>query len=1037
MAFRNILSKIGSTVKSGSGFLLSGVKKGLNLTTRALEKIGSTGAGAAVFLADSILPERVTKIGKDLVNRFNPFINVDNEMIEVSKDADRNVVDMSKFGPLPPGFVEIDEPIPTGFVEYVLPDGKSVWRHTDQRLQDLIDQKISSPNKSDAMTLTLQLDIGIPRRYVKRLALQPKSTENQGAWFPFLLKDEVPMDLRKYGIFKKNQIPKEVDNCLLRIFKDHPKFETLASAHYGNYTNQSELKQICSLLNIHIVLYKYRTELRRCIHYGDKTLDENSTYHIALACNHYFKFEQTNYKSSWVKKAAWLEVNKSADIRASSPYMNSLQLVVEIFKQKDVYLYEFGSEIYDLHYQSSYDVNIINPKFDLDVDSSPCRIGKPKPCQGSKEHLRSMEHLRSKDENQEENRVIYSNVFYADIETNTSGNHEPYMFCMIDESSNDRWCWRGSDCVEKALRRLQYYDRPLIYFHNLGYDSKFIVDKLYNPSTIDINSSNCVSLTGYMSKTLLTFHDTYAFLSCPLSSFSKMFNLEDGKYKNFPHSVFSKKSITDSVEIKLTPRLREIIPVKYHIPERKKVRHMDYAEDYCIRDVDTLKKGFVTFKKWIQEELDINVDYILTSASLAHHYLKLQGCYDDVYQIGGVTRAYMQKAVVGGRTMISLDDDYKKIVKKCKEDIYDFDAVSLYPSAMMRMKGSPKGPPKMILPSELTPTALDRLDDYFITIRITKVNKKSKLPCMSKLGEDGSRIWTNEMEGEIVVVNKITLEDYVRFHKIEFDIICGVKFDEGFNDKLVETMKKMFELRLKLKKENNPAEKVYKLIMNSAYGKTIEKAHNVKTHYVLKDKFGEFMRKKCGCVKEVYEMDNHFKVKYEVGISKHVTIPQVGCSVLSMSKRIMNEVFDVVEDDVYYTDTDSMFITKNGLNKLSKTNPNLIGSRPQQFHIDFEMKGEGVKGVEALFLAPKTYCVKLTNDAGEVDYHLRMKGISKNAIDEKIKDYDSPYHMFEKLTEEKLMFDLLAGDKVRFEFLGNLQVRTVKEFQRTVGPFKT
>jgi hypothetical protein len=514
-----------------------------------------------------------------------------------------------------------------------------------------------------------------------------------------------------------------------------------------------------------------------------------------------------------------------------------------------------------------------------------------------------------------------------------------------------------------------------------------------------------------------------------------MFDLEEGKYEDFPHSFFKNKTVTDVDTLPLNTKTKKFIPVEYHDVERKVVNHMRYAEDYCLRDVYTLKRGFSTFKKWIREELDIDIDDLLTTASLAHYYLNQQGCYEGVYKIGGVTRAYMQKAVIGGRTMISLDENYKKVVKKCKEEIYDFDAVSLYPSAMMRMDGSPLGAPKRLSSNEKNIDSLNRFDDYFVTIRISKVGKKSKLPCMSKLGEDGSRIWTNEMEGEVVVVNKLTLEDYVRFHEIEFEVIDGLKFDEGFNTKIVETMKKIFELRLKLKKDKNPAEKVYKLIMNSAYGKTIEKPHNMKTHYIIKDKFLEFMRKNCGSVTEVYEMERHYRVKCEASISRHYTLPQVGNSVLAMSKRIMNEVFEIVEDDVYYTDTDSMFITTSGLKKLCENKPDIVGNRPMQFHVDFEMSGDNVRGIEAMFLAPKTYCVKLTNDAGEIDYHYRMKGISKNAIEDKIKNFDSPYHMYEKLTEEQMIFDLLAGDKVRFEFLGDLNVRTLKDFRRSIGPF--
>jgi hypothetical protein len=48
--------------------------------------------------------------------------------------------------------------------------------------------------------------------------------------------------------------------------------------------------------------------------------------------------------------------------------------------------------------------------------------------------------------------------------------------------------------------------------------------------------------------------------------------------------------------------------------------------------------------------------------------------------LGRVPRAFIQKAIYGGRCMTR--DNLKWLVKCC---LYDFDAVSLYPSAMKRL----------------------------------------------------------------------------------------------------------------------------------------------------------------------------------------------------------------------------------------------------------------------------------------------------------------------------------------------------------------
>jgi len=54
----------------------------------------------------------------------------------------------------------------------------------------------------------------------------------------------------------------------------------------------------------------------------------------------------------------------------------------------------------------------------------------------------------------------------------------------------------------------------------------------------------------------------------------------------------------------------------------------------------------------------------------------------------------------------------------------------------------------------------------------------------------------------------------------------------------------------------------------------------------------------------------------------HYNIAQVGVCILSMSKRIMNEVMCLAEDegvDIYYQDTDSMHLNDCDIDKLSSS----------------------------------------------------------------------------------------------------------------------
>lgn len=919
-----------------------------------------------------------------------------------------------------PGFRIADQN--TGdFIEFIRPDGTIVTRTVNKRLRDIIDRKITPTSSSDQETLKL-LDQEVPYRYLKQVdSGKSKKTENTGAWFPYILTDSVPIDLTKYGIYKRSELKNLTqDNCFVSIFKDHPKYEALKPCIYGKYTSQSSIKKACSVLGVNILLHKYCGEKKLVVKYSPP-VSTDETIEICLMNKHYFLFEKTQYKSSWIKNRGWETGYKP---KKNASLMTSFALVAHMLENKQHFLSDFDGDI--LKTVNARYVNTTTLEFNSEWDvASDCKITEEERAKERKE---------------------FTKVYYADIETTTSyGRHIPYLFAVIEEDSGEKNWWWGPDCVKKAMSFIASTDAPLVYFHNLGYDGKFFIDKLYNPSVIDASTSKWMKISGRYKDSTITFHDTLAIVNAPLSAFNTMFNLPIGKFPDFPYDLYSDKTTVEK-EYLTDDGSYPFIPVEYHIEKTirknklKIVDHRQYAIDYCLMDVMVLRDGFMTFKRWIKEELNIDMNHILTAASLAHFYLKSQGCYEGVAKMTGMTREFVQRSVVGGRTTLSMNDSYKYNVKRVNDDLYDFDAVSLYPSAMMRMEGCVLG-----IPTFIDCNSLDFMTShmYFVKIRITKVGRKLKLPFMSYVliddseeGSKGKRIWENDMVGRICYVDRYTLEDWIRHHEIEFEPLIGIEFKSGYNDRMVQTMKNLFALRLKLKAEKNPAEQIYKLIMNSAYGKTIERPHPVKTVFVLKSKFESYMQKHYGTVEEFEELENNYIMRVDSSVVVHYSYPQVGSAILSMSKRIMAEVTTVADDYIYYTDTDSIFITKKGLDLLESQYPELVGKNPGQFHVDFSMRGTNVRAVDGIFLAPKTYCLKLQNDEGEVEYHIRMKGISKNAYEDKVSEYGGDYlEMFNAMTKHAIKFNLIAGNKVRFDFKRNLNVYSVKTFEREVGPF--
>ena len=121
-------------------------------------------------------------------------------------------------------------------------------------------------------------------------------------------------------------------------------------------------------------------------------------------------------------------------------------------------------------------------------------------------------------------------------------------------------------------------------------------------------------------------------------------------------------------------------------------------------------------------------------------------------------------------------------------------------------------------------------------------------------------------------------------------------------------------------------------------------------------------------------------------VKKLNTMPlQLGAFVLSISKRIMNDFIRAINglltNDLYYTDTDSLYIENKHWDKLDKAG--LVGKNLLQGKNDY--KDGGI--FYGLFLAPKIkYCLTI-NKYGVIDKHKTFKGLTNvfNNLDRKEK----------------------------------------------------
>ena len=187
----------------------------------------------------------------------------------------------------------------------------------------------------------------------------------------------------------------------------------------------------------------------------------------------------------------------------------------------------------------------------------------------------------------------------------------------------------------------------------------------------------------------------------------------------------------------------------------------------------------------------------------------------------------------------------------------------------------------------------------------------------------------------------------------------------------------------------------------------------------------------------------------------------IGSEILSMSKRIMNEVMCLAEDNnikIHYQDTDSTHLKNKDIVILEekyelKYNRKLIGKGMGQFHSDFSIKQNGKKYDEnvfarrSIFLGKKAYIdeliVKDKNGNEIIDYHIRLKGIPNRCVDYTYKKlgYANPFDLYIDLYNGvKITFDLLEGNgHKKFKFNKDYTISTLKNegdamgFSRTVS----
>ena len=868
------------------------------------------------------------------------------------------------------------------------------------------------------------------------------------------------LDLSRYQVFNKDQIKNNAEQCIIHVLKCSDKF-SLAEINkiklgcVGKSFLKKELKKICLELNFSITLSlwdnkrkqnalsyinfdnskpkksKGRFDIKMCLFNGHYFINENMPWTVNFLNNiDQYEGDETDFDRTNGNK------DKMA-LDKSFKRANSMQTIVILSNKGDKY-FKHITNVPDkgITQKINNDVYLGN----LSKEQKPHKWEKK---QEEKEIVLNLEPFNPKKNYNKARLVEYcreldypttgtkkilhdyltgtvipkqnkvtktgKKIFFADFESDVVSyeEHVPILVAVADEVSEPRY-YRSSSPEVVVTHLLNHLvkntpkDKDIVvYFHNLKYDYSLMKPTLIFTSIIEQDGNIYGFKAIYRGRTI-EFRDSYKMINTKLADFPKIFGLPKIKKGAAGYTYHTFRNIMNDEEIDVKDYLthvkdehkNEFDGMKRFSPTRMYIK-------YCLNDVKVLRAGLLAMDEIVKKDLnkDMSVFNFLTISSLSFEYFKAEKSMDGIHMMSGNARKFISLANYGGKTMGN--DIYKK--KLLNFDISCQDANSLYPSAIKRIcdeGGFATG--EYVQIDKIVP----ELDDYVVEILVTKINRPMK-PAMVCSRLSGQNIYYETIpegvEGITTVVGKTALEDWINFCEIEFEFIKGIGTKEHtFNTKFGEAVKKVYDVRLKAKADNNTGlSSICKLILNSTYGKTQTRLSNIETcilnnkkwdkekkEYVEDTKYNDYLVNNFHTIKQCDSLndDQHTVTKFKFDSSYNFI--QMSVKILDMSKRIMNELFNTMRNlkvDYIYTDTDSVYLETQHLDKVvssynTEYNREMIGKYLLQFSNDLEVNGKDAVSKESLFLGKKSYLCKLETEDCEKGMKVTMKGIPKTSL---------------------------------------------------------
>jgi hypothetical protein len=885
-----------------------------------------------------------------------------------------------------------------------------------------------------------------PKREDDRLL--KRKNNKRGAYFGRVNKS--PLNLTKYQIFTEDQIPKRVEQCLIHSLILSGKFSDslinkVKLMFVGNTFAKASLVEVSDILNTKIVLYeddRGRGQIRKNT-YGSGDLILN----IALYDNHYFLIEEMPWTKCFIKNVGNLPEDrlpdyydlkefrpnrKSHKFSTKTKRANSMFSVTELDRQG---YFVKSEKLCETQYHIQDGTDFLST---IDQDMTPYKYTEKKRPRKTTE------------------------VFVWDFEADvvTFDHHVPIAVCVKSQDGKKVFTKRSGSSKQLVREALLFVttvahkdSEILLVAHNLKYDIGICKPYLYFANYLE-SDANLYKCDILFNKRKITLHDSLKIIPKRLDEFVGMFNLpkELTKADYIGYRYHTVDNICSDELVDPREYIEHVDPNKRKgFPYKASFNPQRVYMEYCENDVEILRLGLIRFREICLKEFNVDIYEKLTIASVSFDYFLKSGCLNNISIVGGNSRAYVSKHILGGRVYVN--PEFRK--KTIKTPITAQDVNSLYPSAIKRCCDE-----SLFVTGryhQISAITCD-LTGYVCKIRVTRIGKDFIIPRIYSRDYKTKEVtfYTKQTfpEGGIeTYVNKISLEDWVHYHNIEYEFISGIGTTEiECNRVFGKCVEDVFELRLKSKTQGNDSlQEVCKLILNSAYGKTIQKQRFMRTSIHKND------------LTDMYYFDHHDNIRttdflndnqvlFEEGIiDRSSNFGIIGGLILSMSRRIMNEVLECLENIcgvLYYSDTDSIYFPAKFRDPLAREymrqyGKELYGKQLGQMSDDLKIKLSNGKKVptnatSAVFLGKKSYICQL--DVSSIDKSLpksfktRMKGIPERALLNACGNH--LFEFFERLGNDESIEVVINFNKYIpcFKFTSyDVRSRKVGSFRRTLS----